>query len=448
MDDPGRLYISCAKADEKRWRDMIVTAWSPLESSGAFEIWHSEKVADAGGGIDFHAAILLVTQDYLKDQAAEFSSLIKWRDDGRGFFWIPIEDTRYDITDLGTKNIQPAWGSQGSGQSLRTVDALQGGARKKVWTEISRLIETWWTEARPKLSVQLRDQQQGGRISIQPQPMPVPAAVHRKKDAGRQGLLLPCLIDRLPQERPIILRARPGVAAAGGKNVFVIPGPRPENPSRFADRLAQFTLPKLRDDKTLTGSLEFAVVSWPSASADDDANPPAVTDFLGEYIDNVFRAARVPAPFDAAADKVAALRPAMQNTRFVFWSEIVVANPGTTTGKLLGACFDWWAHFVSSSSAVSAIQTPIVILAVMTTKTGLGKYMPAGAAPAHVEILAEMEPIEYQDMVNWVALNDVSKASDAIYLRNQIDDFFPNRNEKFPLSVVERKVAAWITAAE
>ena len=135
MDDPGRLYISCAKADEKRWRDMIVTAWSPLESSGAFEIWHSEKVADAGGGIDFHAAVLLVTQDYLKDQAAEFSSLIKWRDDGRGFFWIPIEDTLYKFTPL--KDVQSAW------DTARPLSGLSKAERASALVKIATTIATW-----------------------------------------------------------------------------------------------------------------------------------------------------------------------------------------------------------------------------------------------------------------------------------------------------------------
>src|SRR5262245_44579493 len=121
MAAPGRIYISCATADSDNWRRRILTAFAPFETSNTLDLWYREREEDAGGSIDYDAAVLLITQKYFADmdvQRREFRRFIKFLGGPHGLFWIPIEDTIYQLTELGLQNITPVWGFEGGGGIL------------------------------------------------------------------------------------------------------------------------------------------------------------------------------------------------------------------------------------------------------------------------------------------------------------------------------------------
>ena len=378
MAAPGRLFISNAKGDED-WLRRVLTAWKPLERDGTFQLWCRETEFDVGSSLDYHAAVILITQNYIADdelQRTELTRFIDYPSRGRGLFWIPIEETLYERTALGFQKIKPVWGFKGADAEISTVDKLTEQEQRRVWVDVAREIGRWWEEASPKLGDQLVDTHVNKQIVIEPTPQVVLRSQLAIKDRTQLLRILPCLIDREPQEKPLSKRAAskmaPGPAAEPAKIVFVLPGPREERPDRFADRLDGYTMAAMRARGALQGNIEFCRAGWPS-----HAEGEAVRGLFEEYLDAVFMSMRLDLETNSSEigddymnEAAAILKPRMRDTRFVFWTEIAASNWGPTAKELFITVLSWWKHFVPGANR--DFLAPIVVLVpAMTTSDSL-----------------------------------------------------------------------------
>ena len=438
MGAPGRIYISCAEADAKEWRERVLKAWAPLETNGNFELWHREKAEDIGSEIEYHVAVLLVTENYFGDKlaAGEFDRFINFPLHDRRLCWIPIQDTLYKLK--GLDKITPAWGFRKGEEKYATVVELPEKQYSSVWTEVATDINQWWSEKGSKLPEKLEDTRLANRVLTEPKPPP-PIDVSKLKDPGKLRLL-PCLIDRLPQETPVRRR----LASREGKIVFIMPGQREERPDRFADRLDSYTIAKLRAKNDPKSNLEFCRIGWPSYVEGDSA-----PDRFEEYLDGVFTSVRLdftiksdPEIMTAAAE---ALRQRMKETRYLFWTEVTAGAPGKTSKDMFTAVFAWWKQFLPGPG--TDFFPPVVVLALTTAKNTLPGFLPDSPLGEHVEEMNELAPIGYQDMVNWVDLTEIRGFDSGSALRSKINELYTNNNERISFATVEKQVMQWLAAS-
>jgi TIR domain-containing protein len=114
---PNGIFISYSHSDEQ-WLERLKTALKPYLRGENIVVWDDHEIP---AGSDWLAeieqaigsariAVLLVSQKFLASDfidRKEFPDLLKRRDEGMGFFWVPIEETGYKSTPL--KDIQAAW---------------------------------------------------------------------------------------------------------------------------------------------------------------------------------------------------------------------------------------------------------------------------------------------------------------------------------------------------
>ncbi len=452
MTAPGRIYISCATADVKDWRSRVLTAWVPLETDGTFDLWYREREDDFGQLIEYHAAVLLITENYFADkevQKREFVRFIEFASLGRGLFWIPIHETLYNRTELGLRSIVPAWGFRSAGAEVSTVASLSERQFSSVWINVAHKIIDWWAKSSSKLDGKLEDTRVNKQIVTAPIPQSPSRVQFAANDWAQQLRILPCLIDRERQERTLSKRATSARADYNDKVVFVLPGPREERPDRFADRFDGYTIAALKAKGALQNNIEFCRAGWPTQAGNE-----AVRSLFEEYLDAVFNSMRVELDCDSSKndadymnDAAALLKPRMRDTRFVFWTEIPVIKPGQVAQELVATVFAWWRRFIPAQSASNDFLVPIVVLAPATTKTGLVTYLSDVPPPGHVEILAELLPIELLDMVRWLTLSEVRALGSAGILREKIDELYPKGDERIPFAALEKDVVKWLMAA-
>jgi internalin A len=117
MSLPTGVFISYSHKD-KEWLDRITTALKPLVHGEIITIWDDRSIPAGSNWLDeingaiasARIAVLLVSQEFLASSFIhrnEFPELLKRRDQGMGFFWIPLETTLYQFTPL--IEIQSAW---------------------------------------------------------------------------------------------------------------------------------------------------------------------------------------------------------------------------------------------------------------------------------------------------------------------------------------------------
>jgi hypothetical protein len=452
MVAPGRVYISCATADANAWRSRILTAWAPLENSNIFELWYREKEADVGESIEYHAAVLLITANYLADKDAlkrEFSRFIKFKDKGRGLFWIPIESAMYNLPGIDLQNITPVWGFQGGEAPPSTVvGLLDERLYSAVWTSVGEKILDWWKKSGVKLDDKLEDTRVNNQIVIEPKPLIPSRSQFVVQDRAQLLRILPCLIDREPQERPLSKRLGSVQDANASKIVFVLPGPREERSDRFADRLDGYTIAAMRAKGTLQSNIEFCRAGWPG-----HAEGEAARSLFEEYLDAVFKSMRLvfncdssKAEDDYMKEAAALLKPRMRDTRFVFWTEIAANKPSQTAKELFAKVLAWWQRFVPRPGANGEFLSPIAVLAPTTSKVGLADFLPEAPNLDHVAVLTELSPIEHQDMVNWLTLSEVRGFDSAGNFRSKIEKLYPGGNERICFAALEKEIIKWLTA--
>jgi hypothetical protein len=343
MAPRGRVYISCAKGDVTPWLGRILTAWrTPFEE--VFEFWVRESEIDIGEEIEYHAAVLLITPNYFADNdvmSREFPRFIEFFVKGRGLFWIPVQSTNYELTQLGVRRIAPAWGFRVEASPQTVVD-LAEGQYPTVWTEVGKKLFQWWNGAYERLGDKLEDTRISRQLVVQPKIQKLPWSQAVSRDRGQLLRVLPCLIDREPQEGS--LRRAAILRAASSKIVFALPGRREERADRFADRLDCCTIAAVRAKGALQGNIEFCRVLWPNGAEGDDPK-----ELFQEYLDALFRSTRLYLELDYSKgegsflnDATALLKTRMRDTRFIFWTEIATTNLGQPVRTLFATVLAWW----------------------------------------------------------------------------------------------------------
>jgi hypothetical protein len=392
----------------------------------------------------------LITQNYLADPEVmerEFRKrFVKYYETGLGLFWIPIQASRYDKTELGTLNIAPAWGFRSDGPPS-TVEPLPPVKYPAVWIEISERITEWWSRFSKSLADKLEDILINKQIIVQQKIQKLSLTPARTKDKAQILRILPCLINRVPQESSF-RRAAVG-RDASKKIVFVLPGRREERADRFADRLDCCTISAIRAKGTLQGNIEFCRAAWPAGAETDNSK-----ELFPEYLDAVSRCARLDLEFDytkgdedtSLGEAAALLKVRMRDTRFVFWTEIAATSWGQSTGNLFATVLAWWKRFVPLPGVNSEFVAPIVVLAPTTTNDELKKNLSEALSQEHVQMLTELQPIEYQDMVNWLTLDEVRGVDSIGGFRGNIDALYPKGDELICFSTIEKNVVTWLAA--
>jgi hypothetical protein len=442
----GRIYISCAKSDITPWLHHVLTAWAPLET--AFQFWFREREMDIGDEVEYHAAVLLITPNYFADKdvmSREFPRFIEYFAKGRGLFWIPIQSTNYELTQLGVRKITPVWGFKADAAPT-TVAHLSELQYPTVWTEVGTKLHEWWNGAAERLGDKLEDTRISKQLVIQPKIQKLPWSQAVPRDRVQLFRVLPCLIDREPQE--ISFRRAATGRAASSKIVFVLPGRREERADRFADRLDCCTIAAMRAKGAVPTNIEFCRVAWPNGAEGDDPK-----ELFQEYLDALSRSARLDLDLDFSksedlflSDATALLKTRMRDTRFVFWTEIATTTWGEPLRTLLTTALAWWRRFIPLPSANSDFVAPIVVLAPAATKDQLDSNLPSALREDHVQVLTELSPIEYQDMLNWLTVDEVRGFDVIGALRDKIDKLYPNGDERIPFASIDRDVATWLMA--
>jgi hypothetical protein len=117
MPEPTGVFISYSHKD-REWLQRFTTALKPLVRGELITVWDDKSILPGTNWFDeikqaiynCRIAVLLVSQDFLASEfinQEEFPELLRRRDQGMGFFWVPLEATMYKYTAL--KDIQSAW---------------------------------------------------------------------------------------------------------------------------------------------------------------------------------------------------------------------------------------------------------------------------------------------------------------------------------------------------
>ncbi len=117
MSASSGIFISYSHKD-KEWLERINTALKPLVYGEKITLWDDRNIPAGSNWLDEIAAaiassriaVLLVLQEFLASSfihRTELPDLLKRREQGMGFFWVPIEATLYKFTPL--KDVQSAW---------------------------------------------------------------------------------------------------------------------------------------------------------------------------------------------------------------------------------------------------------------------------------------------------------------------------------------------------
>jgi hypothetical protein len=439
MGSTPRIYISYAKADGEPWLRRVLTAWGPLQ----FEFSWRDIEDDIG---EYHAAVLLITQSYFAESDLmnrEFKKLIKYPASGRGLFWVPIQASLYDSTELGA--ISPAWGFK-AGEAPSAIEPLGPTEYPKIWVEISKEITSWWASSSNKIDKELLDKIENHQVVTQPTLQKSSLTPPMSIDKAQKRRILPCLINRDPQEFSV--RQAAVRRASSKKVVFVLPGRREERADRFADRLDLWTIARIRANRVLRGNIEFCRSAWPIGA--ETADPK---ELFQEYLDAVSRSARLDLELDyskaeaALLDEAAAqLKTRMRDTCFLFWTEIAVTSLGQTTQDLFVSALDWWKRFVPLSGATSTFVPPIVVLAPSTTEDQFSNKLLEALNKEHVQMLEQLSPIQRLDMINWLTLEEVRSIDSIGGLRANIEALYPKGDERIAFSAIEKSVVTWLAA--
>ena len=148
MPKPNGIFISYSHRD-KDWLERINTALKPLVFNDIIVAWDDQSIAAGSNWLDeinraivsARIAVLLVSQNFLASSfihRKELPDMLKRRDEGMGFFWVPIEKTLYKFTPL--KDIQSAWDPE------RPLAALDGAELAEALTGIATKLAEWTSQ--------------------------------------------------------------------------------------------------------------------------------------------------------------------------------------------------------------------------------------------------------------------------------------------------------------
>jgi len=148
MSEPTGIFISYSHKD-KEWLDRIITALKPLVHGEIIRVWDDRSIPPGSDWLDeiqramasARIAVLLVSMEFLASSfisRSELPDLLRRREGGMGFFWVPIEATLYNFTPL--KDIQSAWDPD------KPLAGLNAADRAAALTAIATKLAEWKPE--------------------------------------------------------------------------------------------------------------------------------------------------------------------------------------------------------------------------------------------------------------------------------------------------------------
>ncbi len=145
MPGSSGIFISYSHKD-KNWLERLSTALKPLVYGEVVETWDDRNLPPGSNWLDeidkaiasARIAVLLVSQEFLASSfihRQELPRLLKRRDRGMGFFWVPLEACLYKFTAL--KDIQSAW------DPSKPLAGLNEAELAAAFTEIATKLVEW-----------------------------------------------------------------------------------------------------------------------------------------------------------------------------------------------------------------------------------------------------------------------------------------------------------------
>jgi hypothetical protein len=145
MPPPTGVFISYSHKD-REWLQRLTTALKPLVHGELITLWDDTSILPGTNWFDeinkaissCRVAVLLVSQDFLASEfinEEEFPELLRRRDQGMGFFWVPLQETLWKFTAL--RDIQSAWDP---GEPLAGLDAA---AQAAALVDIATKLADW-----------------------------------------------------------------------------------------------------------------------------------------------------------------------------------------------------------------------------------------------------------------------------------------------------------------
>ena len=145
MPEKNGIFISYSHKD-KQWLDRLKASLQPLVFGEIITVWDDRSIPAGSNWLDeinkavasARIAVLLVSIDFLASgfiHRKELPDLLKRRDEGMGFFWVPIEKTLYKFTPL--KDVQSAWDSD------KPLSGLSDAELASALTDIATKLAEW-----------------------------------------------------------------------------------------------------------------------------------------------------------------------------------------------------------------------------------------------------------------------------------------------------------------
>jgi hypothetical protein len=145
MPAPNGIFISYSHKD-KDWLERINTALKPLVHGEIITIWEDRNIPAGSNWLDeinkaiasARIAVLLVSMDFLASSfihRKELPDMLRRREQGMGFFWVPIEATLYKYTPLN--DIQSAWDPD------KPLAGLSAAELARALTDIATKLAEW-----------------------------------------------------------------------------------------------------------------------------------------------------------------------------------------------------------------------------------------------------------------------------------------------------------------
>jgi hypothetical protein len=351
-------------------------------------------------------------------------------------FWIPIMPALYEKTSL--KDIPPAWEKP---LALIGDPALQ----EEALVEIIRKIERALIRAEEGgVSADLGDHPSGAISDRRPTEVKRDQRIDTESATGDTDQQLLALIDRQPQETPIQERSRSTV----GPTLFVVPGPEPQDPALFIQRLKVHTCNGLLLElKARNRALIHADIAWPSfpstassKEAIDSRLKSVITEVRARSQVNVdspygeMPEALAPRVFKAVRDNSATLH--------VFVLQLVNARPGAGEIQCFARFVGIWEKFCAEHAPSNVMIVFVVSASRPEFDASLGGAL---AGLQHAAVVEEMPNIVYSDINTWLQDNRLSTCFNIEEIRKQargVDQL--NQNEGVPMSELAQKVKRWL----
>ena len=185
--------------------------------------------------------------------------------------------------------------------------------------------------------------------------------------------LLPYLINRQPQEGPIVERFHEELTRRGRRAracVFVIPGPQAEMHEKFAERIRDRSVRRTLEQHNFADGWEWKPVNWPSAQPGKDRMTE--DECLNIYLRSIGSALGIIGAFhrpdgkEAFATLVADHLCQETERPFAFWTKAFSEKASQLEAILLTRCVNWWDSLELSPGT----PPPVVLFSVKTLDEG------------------------------------------------------------------------------